>query len=629
MATARRFSATQPFAVQQAQLIDPGAFRLDTQSAEALAVAGELLKRREEAIDSLGIADSKAAIKNAELTMEQELINTPFDQRAAVRLKHINQTKSDIGLLKMSGKARGSVNNDVDIWGEGIELQGEIVDTKAIADEALVRTGDVYGEAIVTAEGNLEDPNVIEAEAEFDKMLANLDPADAMKIKDGINETSVKQIEDNAIQFQKNKAVVSPQQIQQAVTDELEARKKGKKPSGEFGMLDNTALEGIRDYANTIGEKQKTQSELNLNASVVDAYGQIRDGEVDIDSLIDKNNLDPNQSNEDKIKFAEKIPTYFNKINSTDKAAITSNEDVYDELTRSSEAVERGALSPAAFEEEFAGKKGQLTVEDQRTIRSKDIVATKTMQNRAFSDAISATQPILVELAEGDLAALKLARDNAELIKDIPTINLFNIATKKNQAERWNMGRFRQELRSQIAQNPEWSQKQIFTAQQVLADNLDLPVGELLKAFDAQNPNSAILKEPPDISFKDIWPNLELDDKAKIWELRMRGAPARAIIGELSFRPSGQPKGRGFLGELQLSGGGVATEFSIGTTDVTGAEINIPTLVPTLSKSEIELLVTDIIPNNKPVPKEIAKKAIAHAKKRVREGKSVFLEEGE
>ena len=60
-----------------------------------------------------------------------------------------------------------------------------------------------------------------------------------------------------------------------------------------------------------------------------------------------------------------------------------------------------------------------------------------------------------------------------------------------------------------------------------------MPLDELLKAFDAQNPDRAIMKTPPNINFKDIWPDLSIDDKAKIWELTMRGAPVEVILAEI------------------------------------------------------------------------------------------------
>ena len=289
------------------------------------------------------------------------------------------------------------------------------------------------------------------------------------------------------------------------------------------------------DMQNTIRiarQRSGTKSELALNAALVDVYSKIRDGATDLDAMMDAIQSNPIISNEDKLAAAEKIPTYFNKINSIVTATV-SDSDAYDLLTQATELEERGTMSPVEFEELYADKKHLLDKDDRRAIRSKDIVATKTMQNRAFTDAMSATLPTLVELTESELGALKLARQNAEIIKDLPRVNFFNIAIKKNQAERWNYGRFRKQLRLQIDQNPEWSQKQIYVAQEILTEQLDMPVSQLLKEFDGQNPRQAIMKTPPNKDFKDIWKDLPIDDKAIIWELSMRGVSPEEIIGAI------------------------------------------------------------------------------------------------
>ena len=67
---------------------------------------------------------------------------------------------------------------------------------------------------------------------------------------------------------------------------------------------------------------------------------------------------------------------------------LVSNESVYDSLVVGSEQVERGTKSPAEWDLEYAQAwaNGDLEREDRRGLRTKDIVATKTMQNRAFSE---------------------------------------------------------------------------------------------------------------------------------------------------------------------------------------------------------------------------------------------------
>lgn len=95
-----------------------------------------------------------------------------------------------------------------------------------------------------------------------------------------------------------------------------------------------------------------------------------------------------------------------------------------------------------------------------------------------------------------------------------------------------------------------------------------------------------------------------------------------------NMRPDGTAKGNGYLGVLKASDGSNVTEYSMSTGDVKvkGKEIDFPTIVPTLTKEEVNLMLTDIIPNNKRIPDAIANKAIDHAKKRIKEGRSVFAD---
>lgn len=93
--------------------------------------------------------------------------------------------------------------------------------------------------------------------------------------------------------------------------------------------------------------------------------------------------------------------------------------------------------------------------------------------------------------------------------------------------------------------------------------------------------------------------------------------------GPYGLRPDGAKKGRGFLGELKRPDGGISTEISIGV-DFGKGETQIPTLVPTLTKGEIDHLLKGGEPT-----KDIVKKAVEHARKRQAQGLSPFYEEGE
>jgi len=83
-------------------------------------------------------------------------------------------------------------------------------------------------------------------------------------------------------------------------------------------------------------------------------------------------------------------------------------------------------------------------------------------------------------------------------------------------------------------------------------------------------------------------------------------------------------KGQGYFGPLKRPDGYISTELSMGTTDITGNEMQIPLLVPTLTQDEINYLLSGKKPTE-----EIYYKAIEHAKTRIAKGLSPFAQEGE
>lgn len=83
-------------------------------------------------------------------------------------------------------------------------------------------------------------------------------------------------------------------------------------------------------------------------------------------------------------------------------------------------------------------------------------------------------------------------------------------------------------------------------------------------------------------------------------------------------RPDGTFKGPGFLGVLKRPDGDISTELSIGI-EMNGEEVEMPTLVPTLTKEEVDHLLNGGEPTE-----AIIDKAVDHAEKRIKEGKSPF-----
>jgi hypothetical protein len=88
-------------------------------------------------------------------------------------------------------------------------------------------------------------------------------------------------------------------------------------------------------------------------------------------------------------------------------------------------------------------------------------------------------------------------------------------------------------------------------------------------------------------------------------------------------RADGTPKGNGFLGVLKRPDGTLSSEISIGVT-IGGQEVEVPTLVPTLTSVEKNWLLTHDISDPSTIPMPIQQKAVDFAKTRIAAGKSPF-----
>lgn len=87
---------------------------------------------------------------------------------------------------------------------------------------------------------------------------------------------------------------------------------------------------------------------------------------------------------------------------------------------------------------------------------------------------------------------------------------------------------------------------------------------------------------------------------------------------------SNQPKAQGFMGEVPVPGGGVATEYSM-DMDLNGKQVQMPSIVPTLSPQELgRVLASASSDGAMPIPDDIAQKAADHAAYRMAMGQSPF-----
>ena len=97
----------------------------------------------------------------------------------------------------------------------------------------------------------------------------------------------------------------------------------------------------------------------------------------------------------------------------------------------------------------------------------------------------------------------------------------------------------------------------------------------------------------------------------------------KVAVKKYGKRVDGSPKGSGFHGDIKTNSGKVMTEVSIGV-NLSGKEIQIPLIIPNSSPSDLRFLA-----NGGKATKAMVNKAVASARKRIKEGRSPFLDEAD
>ncbi len=126
------------------------------------------------------------------------------------------------------------------------------------------------------------------------------------------------------------------------------------------------------------------------------------------------------------------------------------------------------------------------------------------------------------------------------------------------------------------------------------------------------------------------------DDANSVLEAYNKGGlSARQLEAELRSKASpdnltrndGTQKGSGYLGVLKNSNGDDVTEYAVGV-NLDGKEVEIPTLVPTLTEAEVQA-VLDASAGNGDIPESVMAKAVEFAKQRIANGESPFKVSGD
>lgn len=334
MARVERFTSKEQIPVQQAQLIDPGAFRFSTAGTEALKAIGgvleELGKRKRDAQDRIGITDANAIMDNAEREYAKRIIGKPLVEHEAIRLDELNKARAKVSQLNLSPDAREIVNSNANIKADRFSDIAELVNIQATNKDALIKTSEAYETALIEKDVD----SITEAEVLLDEQLKNMPVAEAAKFKEELEQ-----------QAQMDLAAINPNLVKTAIDTELKARAKGKKPSPEFALLSNTDLEAVRDYANSVGEKAKSESKIASSAAVENAYAGIIGGDTDIAAMITSIQADPAISSEDSNTAAVKIRSFFSTWNSSADKKIVTSDSMRIKALRLKSGIVNGAIT--------------------------------------------------------------------------------------------------------------------------------------------------------------------------------------------------------------------------------------------------------------------------------------------
>lgn len=359
-------------------------------------------------------------------------------------------------------------------------------------------------------------------------------------------------------------------------------------------------------------EREKAQSEYDIKWVNEVGIGAIAEGRLTI-GMIEDSRL----SDMEKARFKEKV---YSQISSKKVSDIESkNKNTYAEWSvKVSLKPEKYSKTDLALAVNPTG--GGLTAEQYRTL-SGELDANKvTAKKTAATEANSKTKSQLVAMYErGDFGKVVTGQDKykAESWKtfsdilvgyqqkmiDEPNVDHTEWFNKQIEED------FKKRLYKQLDSDWTWGP---------FRDNSETIITEALKERNLPTTpeNIAAVRE-----------QYKLDQSGGAQpEMGETGKKIERQKTDYGLRNDGvTKKGPGFF-QMTRDDGKTMTEFSVGL-NINGEEMDVPSMVPTLTKQERETLRT--LGEGEKIPLPILKKAAEHAKMRISEGKSPFYQEGE
>lgn len=252
MARIERTSSAQPIAVEQAQLIDPNAFRFSTAGATALSGIGNVLQelgqRKRAAQDSLAINEVGEARDLAQAEMQQFMVDNPDPDTWSDGFRKImaKQQKVFAG-QKFSPDVLENEQVEQDAFFEEFGASVELAATTQTIENDIVVSGKNLINAIATDDGSVGATATIDKQMKlYQSALERKDPKDIATLK--IEET----LKEAKKGFWENQAKLFPADTIRNAEDKKETlRNKG---------IDKDGL-SAKDYDAIIGSAITAQNQ--------------------------------------------------------------------------------------------------------------------------------------------------------------------------------------------------------------------------------------------------------------------------------------------------------------------------------------------------------------------------------
>ena len=332
----------------------PGVDRSNEILAGALQkVAGDFtnfqiqnLQRRTAAEDSLAINAIGESRDLANLEMQQFMQTNPDPATWENGWDTIvqKQQKGFIGkTLTRDAAANERINQ------KAFELEGKMKIQIAATEQSVTNSIDATGESLVKVLGDpfsTDTQKEKQTKAYKDALLQRHTEEIADVMLDEVQLAGQEQEIENANKIARNFAAIDPTRTIDVAQKELEARGQGKTLFPEFASMSNTDLEALKDYAGTVGNEKDGKSLVLMEQKTVEGYGLIRNAPpgqpFDQDGFLDKAELDPDMTNGDFIKLADKIKTYNNTYNSKISDKVTTSDEARMAMNKLRQKIKRG-----------------------------------------------------------------------------------------------------------------------------------------------------------------------------------------------------------------------------------------------------------------------------------------------